>query len=358
MNKTDLMEIKKLFKYPDASFDAMFCGTVNSKESDEQKGSERVDFVNAGKYLTRDEEEQKAFMSLLPKAFSGASNMSPADVTVEGDMRKLLSSYLDSNVSLPFDVLVGQIANAYDEINSYSVIAFRGSYDIPVKDSAKIKTGESEEVYTYLVLMICPVKAIKGGLSPDADTKNIVKKGATLQLQPPTFGLIYPSFTDRTSDPEHAFVCSKGDNERKLITRMFGADTVDISKEDIKPKSKAKTKSVSAFSKEIESLGREDEIPSNIIESVKTGDAKALAESIKEYAVNNIDDVLLGKRKSVSTDSDDIEQKIEIKKDMSEVAIDHIVERDINGRKYFLIPKEILDNELLEKITQLENSLS
>ncbi len=220
MNKTDLLELKKQFKYGEAHFSALLLGAVSAAEEGTDKGV--VTFTNEGKYLTREDDEQKVFLSLLNKAFSFSADVSALDVPVNGDIEKLLSAYVDgSSLSISFDVLMEKIIECYPEINSYSVVLFKGGYDIPEKDESKTKTGESEELYSYFALMICPVKAGKSGLSPYEEIKDIVRKSDIAKLQPPVFGMIYPSFSDRSADTDHAFVCCKSEKERALTESLF-----------------------------------------------------------------------------------------------------------------------------------------
>ncbi len=346
MQKTDLMELKKRFKYPDAAFSSMACCYVKSMDGDE----ERVVFSGEGKYLVRDEDEQKAFSSLLSKAFSFSKTVSCEDVDVsDGDMKKLLLDYSrkDDHSSFGLKELVDVVVSGYEELSGYSIVIFRDDYDIIVKDSSKTKTDESEEVYQYLALMICPVKPITGGLSPsDGD---IHKSGVIKQLGSPVFGLIYPSFEDRSSDTEHAFVCCRGENERSLVEKLFSQTVKE-------PEKKASVKK--EFLSSITDLETGSEEINAIIEDVKRGDGQKLREDLMKLdaglpALNNIDDALLSKKASSAADDDDDGQVLEIKEDKSSVTMDRVTERDIGGRKYFIIPRDLLPDDVLDVILSL-----
>ena len=355
MNKTDLLEIKKLFKYPDASFEGIEYCDVRSCEAEGESPDDRLLFCGNGKFLTRDDEEQKAFLTLLSKAFSFSQNVSTEDVEVPSELKKLFSSFVgNSSSKVPTDALMKELVSKYGELSAYSVVLFRGSYDIPIKDVSKTKTGESDEVYNYFALMICPVKAEKTGLSPDIGSENIIRSEAVRKLQPPVLGLLYPSFTERSADDETCFVCAKSEKEREFISSLFGASV----KEPLE-KVKAQIKGLPAFKEPLP----EDmtEKISEVYSDLKAGDVDSLKESIKKLdeffsgneQVNNIDAALLDKRSEIESEEVETAQDIENKEDRSSVVVERITERDINGKKYFLVPKDLLPEDILERLLSL-----
>lgn len=66
----------------------------------------------------------------------------------------------------------------------YAVYVYYGCYDIPKKASDHVWLDESEEVYRYLILTICPMDQEYIPDMPDA-------------------GFLYPALTDRSSDLAH-----------------------------------------------------------------------------------------------------------------------------------------------------------
>lgn len=356
MDNKDLLEVKKLFKYPECSFSQIAFGVISSLEYEGEEAAERINYTGQNKFLTRDEEEQKTFLSLLGKAFCFQESVTSLDVDVEGDIKKLLSSYAfsDSNADMALFPFMEHIASRYEQIKGYAVVLFKGSYDIPIKDESKTKIGESDEVYNYIAVMLCPIEAAKVGLSPvDGDIKRseIIKI-----LKAPLFGLLYPSFTGRSSDDSHAFVCCRGENERRLATKLFSADVPT-------PKEKAKIKKVSVpedfF---VESFGSDH--AEDIINDIQANDVSSFKEHVSksdipfnDYTtplVNNIDDALSRKREQLHEPAEEeFVQEIEVKEDKSSATVDRVTERDINGKKYFIIPRDLLPEDILEQILSL-----
>lgn len=79
------------------------------------------------------------------------------------------------------------IAEQYPTGNPYAIYVYYGVYDVPMKASDKEQLGESEEVYKYIIVAISPT---------DSD----------MNPGQPQCGLLYPAFTDRSTDMEHANV--------------------------------------------------------------------------------------------------------------------------------------------------------
>ena len=70
--------------------------------------------------------------------------------------------------------------------------------------------------------------------------------------------------------------------------------------------------------------------------------------------MNDIDLALLKKRNvSSSDDEEGYSQEIDVKEDKSVVSNNKVTERDIGGKKFFIIPKDLLPEDILEKILEL-----
>ncbi len=86
------------------------------------------------------------------------------------------------------DVFYDLVARHYNNNGKgYAVIVFHDCYDVPVKAADKERLGESEEVYDYLICVICP---LAGEYEPGK----------------PECGFLFPAFTDRSSDIHHVAV--------------------------------------------------------------------------------------------------------------------------------------------------------
>ncbi|MBR3165366.1 MAG: DUF4317 family protein [Lachnospiraceae bacterium] len=81
------------------------------------------------------------------------------------------------------------IAEQYPKGKEYAIYVIHGMYDVPIKTTDHQQTMESEEVYSYLIVSICP---LIGEYEPGK----------------PTCGMLYPAFTGRSADPAHVNIYS------------------------------------------------------------------------------------------------------------------------------------------------------
>lgn len=122
-------------------------------------------------------------------------------------MRQLFLALKDCG--LKNDALLSTFYELVGETNPpgapYAVMLYHGSYDVPLKASDKERLWESEEVYDFLVLCLCPLAA---------------------QYEPgqPEWGFLYPAFTDRSSDPDHiaVFEADPRRPHRELNEKLLG----------------------------------------------------------------------------------------------------------------------------------------
>jgi len=75
----------------------------------------------------------------------------------------------------------------YQSSSPYAVLMFHDRYDIPAKASDKERLWESEEIFEYLICVICP---LAGEYEPGE----------------PECGFLFPAFTDRCGDLNHVNV--------------------------------------------------------------------------------------------------------------------------------------------------------
>lgn len=79
------------------------------------------------------------------------------------------------------EVLYEEIGKVYKSNGDYAIYLFHGVYDVPIKFKDKESYYDSEEVYEYLIMAICP---LKGEYEPDEAE----------------FGFLFPAFSDRSAD--------------------------------------------------------------------------------------------------------------------------------------------------------------
>lgn len=105
------------------------------------------------------------------------------------------------------DTFYDVVMERYQTDSEYAVLMFHDRYDIPAKAADKERLWESEEVFEYLICVICPL----------AD-----------EYEPgePECGFLFPAFTDRSGDLNHVNVFQKNPDRphRELAGEILGAE--------------------------------------------------------------------------------------------------------------------------------------
>ena len=107
----------------------------------------------------------------------------------------------DAMLSIFYEV----IGENYSATHDYAIYLFHGVYDIPVKGADKEWLEGSEEVYSFIIGAIAPLKA-------------------EYELETPQFGFLYPAFSDRSADPERIDIYNidPSDENKELMSLILG----------------------------------------------------------------------------------------------------------------------------------------
>lgn len=97
------------------------------------------------------------------------------------------------------DVLYEMFGKKYQAEKDYAVYFFYGSYDVPVKAKDGESLWESEEVYTFLVCAVCPVRG-------------------DYEVGEPECGFLFPALKDRSSDIHRINVFRREPHEHRELT--------------------------------------------------------------------------------------------------------------------------------------------
>lgn len=84
---------------------------------------------------------------------------------------------------------------------SYLILLGCDSYDVPFKGKDDIASrDQSDEVYTYLICTICPVKQTKANLHYVPEEKLFHDGAMNQMVSSPALGFLFPAFNDRATD--------------------------------------------------------------------------------------------------------------------------------------------------------------
>jgi len=229
MLKTDLLELRKRYKKENCTLSYIGCYILSSEEDTPRE------YIRQ-KFLLLDDKEQYKYLDFAMKALATGKESMTEDTLVDEDNKKLLIGILTNKMESKdlMELLLAQIKKNYTYSGNYAVILFTDDYDVPVKTNDKQRLDESEEVYSYMLCCICPIKPSDAGLGYYSEKHAIHCIDIVQALQRPNACFIYPSFHDRSADRDNVFCNSKDKQGQELLVNMFGCKPMEASKTEIK----------------------------------------------------------------------------------------------------------------------------
>lgn len=102
------------------------------------------------------------------------------------------------------DTFYDIVMENYHAESGYAILFFHDRYDIPAKAADKERLWESEEVFEYLICVICSLEGEYEAGSPEC-------------------GFLFPAFTDRSGDLNHiaVFQADAAHPHREILERVL-----------------------------------------------------------------------------------------------------------------------------------------
>lgn len=218
MNKTEVTEIKKIFKKDDNGI-TRICGCYVDGEK-----NKRVELKEA--FYSLPEEEMFKYVDIFRKTMSGTlgKNLMNMEFPMEEEtnddgkqkfMMKLVDSGLQDDALL--DEFYDMVIKMYEYTGNYLIVLIHTAYDIPSITADGIENEDaSDYVYNFILCSICPVKLSKAGLCYNPENNSIEDCDRDWIVQAPANGFLFPAFNDRNT------------NIHSLLYYAKNADEVDI----------------------------------------------------------------------------------------------------------------------------------
>ena len=226
MNKKEVNELRRRWKPHKNAVSRLYGCFVNSNR-------EIVADLDESLGLMLQEEAEK-YLNLLKKALSGALGKNLLDIVftteqvAEGAEHKLLmelktSELKDHHARQRFYQNVIQSLNMGE--SSYLLLMASDCYDVPRKNSDVMRPSDADEVFSYFLCAVCPVKTEKtelGYFSGD----NEFHCSANQVVAAPEFGFLFPTFDDRSANIYNALFYSRKADElhHEFIDAVFHTD--------------------------------------------------------------------------------------------------------------------------------------
>ena len=200
MTRRDLLELKRRLKKEECTITRMTgCYVSGNKEK-------VVTFSEM--FLNLPDEEFFKYLEIAKKALSGTLGNNQLQLFFKreeeesGGKQQFFMGMNKSGLKDEglLDRFYDLVIENYDYTGNFLILLFHDAYDVMDKTSDRMKTGESSEVYEYIICAICPVTLSKPGLGYIEEENKIGLRLRDWVVAPPENGFVYPAFSERSSD--------------------------------------------------------------------------------------------------------------------------------------------------------------
>lgn len=239
------------------------------------------------------EEDKETYLKLLKKTLSGTVDKNLIDIpfrtaqVADSDEHRLLMALRDSELGdeETLNAFYQKVISSLSIEGNYLILLAFERYDVPfkAKDGAALEDGN--EVYSYVLCAVCPVKPTKAQLSYRAEEKDFHIRDAGWAAGMPELGFLFPAFDGRRTNIYDVLYYTKStaDNHPELIDALFRVDAPKPADEQ-----KASFQSVLAGA-------LEEECSLNVVQRIHD----ELAQRIEVHKETHSDDALIVSRDDV-----------------------------------------------------------
>ena len=224
MNQKEIGEIRRRIRRDRSNMAAIYGCYVNTQK-------EIVSEFKLGTG-TMPENEAEKYFGTLKRVLTGGIGKNLIDITFKTSQvqdsaeHKLLmqlreTQLKDEEIRLTFYKKVMESLNFQD---SYLILLGSESYDVPFRSKDDtIQSDGSEEVYTYVICAVCPVKLAKTTLNYNAEDKVFHDGGVKQVVSAPELGFLFPAFDNRATNIYNAlyYTHSPKENHEDFVEAIF-----------------------------------------------------------------------------------------------------------------------------------------
>lgn len=347
MLRSDISEVKRALKPKFGNIKEIWATYANMEKT--------ILFSSKKEMLSLSEEEQLVYSNLFSKVLSGKKDKNlfvfPTDTSkeVEDTLYAISKDSKDEAVKR----LTNKIISEYKADDSFAVLVATVTYDIPSYASDGTKLEDSDGLYHFMVGAVCPTKLEKPNLIYKRDKKFFEKANRDFVLQAPEIGLLYPVFESREPNANKLLYYAKkskkdSDLHPELLSNIFEADIPVISEVQMIDFAEKVSESFEGKKDVRKLLDVKNSIEEKQFKLELAGEEPILSKSdindiFTKHGGKEVEfegDVSLA---AVATDKLVISGANGLKISLTAEDVKTIIQKDIDGRNYLLIPTEDLN---------------
>ena len=213
LTKKEIAEIRKTIK-AEGGCTHRIAGCYVSAEREQRMTFEGV-FGNLP------EEEVYKYVDILKKGLTGTQKVTDIRITKCSDA--LYGAwYSECKEEEKLDALYQEIIDSYTPSGNYLILISYGIYDVPAIGKDGRKQDESEDIFRYMTVSICPVVLSDAGLCCEADGVQPAKR--SWMIKPPAESFLYPAFNERYEDHDAVLYYANKFISQELVEALFGVE--------------------------------------------------------------------------------------------------------------------------------------
>ena len=181
------------------------------------------------------QEEQEKYLALFKRALAGVPGKNLVDVSFRPDQvmsdaaHGLLMGLRNTALTVDegVEALCWRIIDHLEMEGNYLILMAHDAYDVPFKHADEYKTDViSEEVFSYILVCVCPVKLTKPALSYCSEDNAFHSRELDWVVSAPELGFMFPAFDDRAANIYSAlyFTRDAADMHEEFVDAVFHAD--------------------------------------------------------------------------------------------------------------------------------------
>jgi len=201
MSQREIAELRRRFRPDRANITAVRGCYFNDK------GEILSQFTQSVNLMLEDEKEK--LLGVLKKTLSGTAGKNGVDLSfptrevLEGEHHKLLTRLRNSRLEdeEAAQSLFEKIGKAVCFDSNYLILLAHDAYDVPFrgKDGAAHEE-QSDQVFSYIVCCVCPVKLSKSALSYHTGEGAFHNSKTEWIVAQPEMGFLFPAFDNRSTN--------------------------------------------------------------------------------------------------------------------------------------------------------------
>lgn len=181
------------------------------------------------------EEEAEKILATLKRTLSGAQGRNLFDVefatqqVVDSEEHRLLMSLRSSGLGdeEAVQAFLQKVIASLSMEGSYLILLAHETYDVPYRSADGGRQDDaSDQVYTYFLCSICPVKLTTPALSYFIYENKLSNRPADWLVSPPELGFLFPAFDSRSANIYSALYYTRNpaENHQEFADAVFNRE--------------------------------------------------------------------------------------------------------------------------------------